>query len=217
MKVCGIGTLITLDGDTLKNTLLVRSQRSISSTFSNESVRDIMVNDSDKLIVEDCCWFAPGYRYAVFETMKVSQAMMPYASVLQTAYYNAIDDQANLPYDEENVVIRKMLGKNESTEKSISKQTIDTGSVLHINDNICCAILCRGNELRLTIDYEADNEERFSLSLYNLSGMQIFSKDLGCKRKGLYNDNFSVGNLSRGVYVLAVFVNGKKYSKEISL
>lgn len=32
-KVCGQGTLITLDGDTLKNTLLVHSQRTISSSI----------------------------------------------------------------------------------------------------------------------------------------------------------------------------------------
>lgn len=34
-KVCGKGTLVTLDGDSLQNTLLVHSQRTISSTFSS--------------------------------------------------------------------------------------------------------------------------------------------------------------------------------------
>lgn len=68
-KVCGKGTLVTLDGDSLRNTLLVHCQRTISSTFSSlqeqlsrygaldsvpslspDSMSEIIKNDSDKLI-----------------------------------------------------------------------------------------------------------------------------------------------------------------------
>lgn len=56
-------------------------------------------------------WFAPGYRYAVLETVKIYQALPPNAPILQTAFYNATDDQANLLDDEENAAIRKAILK----------------------------------------------------------------------------------------------------------
>lgn len=236
-KICGKGTLVTLDGDTLPNTLLLHSLRTISSTFSSlqeqlsrygtldsipslspDSMSEIVKNDSDKLIMDTYSWFAPGYRYAVLETVKIYQALPPNAPILQTAFYNAIDDQANLLDDEENAAIRKAILKNDSPYLYASERMGQAGtSIIYLNDNIRARISRNGSGMRLSIDYKAESNDKFSVSLYNLSGMQLFAKDMGNKKKGFYNDNFVINSISKGVYVLTVFVNGTPYSKEISL
>lgn len=237
IKICGKGTLVTLDGDTLSNTLLLHSLRTISSTFSSlqeqlsrygtldsipslspDSMSEIVKNDSDKLIMDTYSWFAPGYRYAVLETVKIYQALPPNAPILQTAFYNAIDDQANLLDDEENAAIRKAILKNDSPYLYASERMGQAGtSIIYLNDNIRARISRNGSGMRLSIDYKAESNDKFSVSLYNLSGMQLFAKDMGNKKKGFYNDNFVINSISKGVYVLTVFVNGTPYSKEISL
>lgn len=236
-KICGKGTLVTLDGDTLPNTLLLHSLRTISSTFSSlqeqlsrygtldsipslspDSMSEIVKNDSDKLIMDTYSWFAPGYRYAVLETVKIYQALPPNAPILQTAFYNAIDDQANLLDDEENTAIRKAILKNDSPYLYASERIGQAGtSIIYLNDNIRARISRNGSGMRLSIDYKAESNDKFSVSLYNLSGMQLFAKDMRNKKKGFYNDNFVINSISKGVYVLTVFVNGTPYSKEISL
>lgn len=236
-KVCGKGTLVTLDGDSLQNTLLVHSQRTISSTFSSlqkqlsqygtldsipslspDSIPEIVKNDSDKLIMDTYSWFAPGYRYAVLETVKIYQALPPNAPILQTAFYNAIDDQANLFDDEENAAIRRAILKNDSPYLYASERMGQAGtSIICLNDKIRASISRNASGMRLSIDYKAERNDKFSVSLYNLSGMQLFAKDMGNKKKGFYNDNFIINSFSKGVHVLTVFVNGTPYSKEISL
>lgn len=236
-KVCGKGTLVTLDGDTLPNTLLLHSQRTISSTFSSlqeqlsrygtldsipslspDSMPETVKNDSDKLIMDTYSWFAPGYRYAILETVKIYQALPPNAPILQTAFYNAKDDQANLPDDEENATIRKAILKNDSPYLYASERMGQAGtSIICLNDKIRASISRNASGMRLSIDYKAESNDKFSVSLYNLSGMQLFGKDMGNKKKGFYNDNFVINSISKGVYVLTVFVNGTPYSKEISL
>lgn len=236
-KICGKGTLVTLDGDTLPNTLLLHSLRTISSTFSSlqeqlsrygtldsipslspDSMSEIVKNDSDKLIMDTYSWFAPGYRYAVLETVKIYQALPPNAPILQTAFYNAIDDQANLLDDEENTAIRKAILKNDSPYLYASERIGQAGtSIIYLNDNIRARISRNGSGMRLSIDYKAESNDKFSVSLYNLSGMQLFAKDMRNKKKEFYNDNFVINSISKGVYVLTVFVNGTPYSKEISL
>lgn len=236
-KVCGKGTLVTLDGDTIPNTLLLHSQRTISSTFSSlqeqlsrygtldsipslspDSMPEIVKNDSDKLIMDTYSWFAPGYRYAVLETVKIYQALPPNAPILQTAFYNAIDDQANLFDDEENAAIRRAILKNDSPYLYASERMGQAGtSIICLNDKIRASISRNASGMRLSIDYKAESNDKFSVSLYNLSGMQLFGKDMGNKKKGFYNDYFVINSISKGVYVLTVFVNGTPYSKEISL
>lgn len=236
-KICGKGTLVTLDGDTLPNTLLLHSLRTISSTFSSlqeqlsrygtldsipslspDSMSEIVKNDSDKLIMDTYSWFAPGYRYAVLETVKIYQALPPNAPILQTAFYNAIDDQANLLDDEENTAIRKAILKNDSPYLYASERIGQAGtSIIYLNDNIRARISRNGSGMRLSIDYKAESNDKFSVSLYNLSGMQLFAKDMRNKKKEFYNDNFVINSISKGVYVLTVFVNRTPYSKEISL
>lgn len=90
-------------------------------------------------------------------------------------------------------------------------------SIICLNDKIRASISRNASGMRLSIDYKAESNDKFSVSLYNLSGMQLFSKDMGNKKKGFYNDNFVINSISKGVYVLTVFVNGTPYSKEISL
>ena len=233
-NVCGQGSLVTIDGDTLRNTLLVHTRRLICSSFSDaqellstfgsldsvpplssEDIVENMQHDSDAVALDDYRWFAPGYRYAILETIRCSKIISLEAPIFQTAYYYAIDDQANLLDDEENIAIREKLGKDRQTEM-LAQQSNEIVSRFIVGDKIDFVTKASSNCLDINMDYRTEGSDRYSVALFNLSGIQLYRNDLGIQRKGFHTAHFAIGNLSKGVYVLTVFVNGKPYSKELS-
>ena len=235
-KVCGQGTLITLDGDTLKNTLLIHSQRTISSSITNlqemmnryhsldsipclslGGVSDEIEKDSDQLTMDTYSWFAPGYRYAVFETINVHRSLLPQVSILQTAFYNAISDQANLLDDEENQAVREYIERERMGEIHKVQVRNSNKKYISINDKVGFAISKSSSGAKLSIDLCAEENDKFVLSVYNISGMQLYTQDLGKKRRGLYNEQIDIDDLPNGVYVFTIYINGVPFSKELSI
>ena len=234
-RVCGKGTLVTLDCDTLKNTLLVHSRRLISSTFSvlqdalgqyqtldsapvvvAKDVENYVEKDSDAIVLDDYCWFAPGYRYAVFETVRATRLNNSQTPIFQTAFYHAIDDQANLPSDDVNISIREGLAKRALMHQSRLLAN-EASSKIVIDDKVCYTIATSGEELLVNIDYRSDEKDKYSVALYNLSGMRVYSKELGLQKRGLCCEQLVISHLSKEVYILTVFINGVPYAKEISV
>lgn len=234
-KVSAKGTLVTLDGDSLQNTLLVHSRRWVSSMFSDlqemlikyqsldsvqtlsdKEIIDCLEKDSDVIVLDNYRWFAPGYRYAVFETLSAAQARNIHIPLFQTAFYNAIDDQANLPEDEVNFAIRKLMVTENALLSSLNSMNAANSKVA-INDKLSCIFSRTADDLVLDMDYRSDGNDKYSVALYNLSGMQLYRKDLGVEKRGFHNVQLTIRNLSKGVYVLTAFINGKPYSKEVSI
>ena len=230
--VCGKGTFITLDGDTLQNALLVHSRRTIASSFSpsqelldicdptpslsNKDLEKRMEQDSCAVVLDDYKWYAPGYRYAIFETIKVTSKNAPYAPIMQTAYYYAIDDQENLPEDEANKAIRDSFARNNTSTAWTTNYESKNNSYSLADGKVSLIVSKNADGLKVSIDYKAADDDSFSVSIYDLNGVQLFNKDLGTKKKGLNNDLITVSNLSKSVYILTFFINGAPYSVEIT-
>lgn len=232
--VCGKGTLITLDGDTLQNTLLVHSHRTIASSFSpsqelldicdtlhllsNKDLEERMEQDSSAVVLDDYKWYAPGYRYAVFETINVTSKNAPYAPIMQTAFYYAVDDQENLPEDDVNIAIRDSIALSRtSISRASDCESKNSSSYLLADGKASLIVSKNGDGINVSIDYKATDDDSFSFTIYNLNGMQIYNKDLGTKKKGLYNDSMTVSNLSKGVYILTLHINGFPYSVKTTI
>lgn len=234
-RVCGKGTLVTLDSDTLRNTLLIHSWRLISSAFSDlqnvlgqyqtldkvpalsdKYIKEYAEKDSDAIILDDYRWFSPGYRYAVFETIRAARLNNLQTPIFQTAFYHSIDDQANLPNDEVNISIREGLAKRVSMQKSRSLAN-EASSKIVIDDKVSYMIATSEGELTVNIGCRSDGKNKCSVALYNLSGMRVYCKELGLQKRGFRSEQLVIGHLSKGVYVLTVFINGVPYAKEISI
>ena len=90
-KIIGKGTLLTIDRDTLPNTLLIHNQRLVSSLFNGkekelqkygvlDSIPKLSYNKVDSLMKSDTTlvrndvyrWYAPGYRYPILRLETIS-------------------------------------------------------------------------------------------------------------------------------------------------
>lgn len=236
VKVCGKGTLITLDGDTLPNTLLVHSYRTIASAFtpsqdtiencdisnhismlSSKEYDEKIEQDSNAIILDDYKWYAPGYRYAVFETIKAASKQAPLTPIMQTAFYYSIDDQENLPEDEANKAIRDSFARSNTSTARTTDYESRNNSYSLADGKVNLSISKNSNGIKISIDYRAENDDRLGFAIYDLNGVQLFKKDLGTKKKGLYNDLITVSNLFKGVYILTFYINGTPYSVKITI
>lgn len=136
---------------------------------------------------------------------------------MQTAFYYAIDDQENLPEDEANKAIRdSFVGSNTSTARTSDDESKSNSYIL-ADGKVNLSVSKNSNGIKISIDYRAENDDRLGFAIYDLNGVQLFKKDLGSKKKGLYNDSITVSNLSKGVYILTFYINGTPYSVKITI
>ena len=128
VKADAAGTLVTPDGDTLRQVMRVHTLRTTGArllpvstepgmralidslpAFTADSARVCLALDKQRqcAVTEDICQFyAPGCRYPVFETRRT---VTPGGNVTEEAYYFPPEQQAMLPYDAENEQIRNSL------------------------------------------------------------------------------------------------------------
>ena len=126
------GTLVTPDGDTIRNVLRSHYSRigtthiaadfshsfsSIrdSSMFSSDSIRHWLATDSVIHHIDRWQWYAQGYRYPVVqaETYKIYYYGTPVDSVKRYYYYRAVDQQ----YDLEDDFANEQIRYNDSSRK----------------------------------------------------------------------------------------------------
>lgn len=110
--VCGVGKLVTLDSDTLDNTILIKNTRLVSYEEisknmlrkkygklgnvpipNNQKIEDRIKNDSSLVKFEKISWYSPGYRYAVLEINKASLTTPKGHKLFEYALYYAPEDQ----------------------------------------------------------------------------------------------------------------------------
>lgn len=144
------GKMITPDGDSLRNVLLLREIRSSSlniapdfrnsfkmtndsSLLTHNYIDNCIQNDSIINISEHYYWYAQGYRYPIIETRKVKSFYYGIAiDSISEAYYTSANDQIyELSYDVYNDSIRKLEADcsfNNIFENSTNNTTYSTKS-----------------------------------------------------------------------------------------
>ena len=136
---------------------------------------------------------------------------------MQTAFYYAIDDQENLPEDEANKAIRDSFARSNTSTARTTDYESRNNSYSLADGKVNLSVSKNSNGIKISIDYKAEKDDRLEFAIYDLNGVQLFNKDLGTKKKGLYNDSITVSNLSKGVYILTFYINGTPYSVKITI
>lgn len=136
---------------------------------------------------------------------------------MQTAFYYAIDDQENLPEDEANKAIRDSFARSNTSTARTTDYESRNNSYSLADGKVNLSVSKNSNGIKISIDYKAEKDDRLEFAIYDLNGVQLFNKDLGTKKKGLYNDLITVSNLSKGVYILTFYINGTPYSVKITI
>jgi hypothetical protein len=67
----------------------------------------------------------------------------------------------------------------------------------------------------MSIDYSLKNTATLQLSLSNVSGSLVAKWDKGLTTAGEHKENFSIGNLAKGVYLLTINCGKNSFTKEV--
>lgn len=181
------GMLITPENDTLKNVLRVHRLR-------NYTEIDV---DSARMRLETYSWYALGYRYPVFETVK--SWVIKGDSTMEhfgTSFYFPIKNLAELAEDPTNEAIRN----NEANANNVLLR---------------CTTWPNPVENDLTVNYELSQDARVSFRLCDVSGRPWVSLPEKVLSAGNQQELIPMSGLPGGDYALYVTVDG--YVKRVKV
>ena len=223
-KVVEQGSMILPEGDTLRNVLLVHTERiegeqyhpdfhhDSLSVYTTDSVMTCLRTDSVLAITHIDRWYAPGFRYPVLERRQEyieerteNSAEDPAEEPSDIALYNAPYTQQELE-DEYNAALRDMLASNSSgTNGGISATHANDSNNGSPIDNVNVSV--SGKTVSISFDMTADTTVKALVC--NVLGV-VYRQESQTGHAGEhYEMQVYCGGLSAGNYVLHLQVNGK--------
>lgn len=228
--VDGKGSLRVPSGKVVRNVTRVHLSKTISQKYQNNVkslkalrllVDSIAPYNADSIVrhlAMDSClvetnvyrWYAQGYRYPVYETME--SHVKGNKSYFTLAKYCSPESQ-ELLNDFENEKIRLALSK-EQGEKSSELRTSSFRKQLP-DGSICEYTLSIGATGQVGFDLFCNKKVKASVGIYTVDGMVIGQHELG-DFDAHQSCCLSLGANIRGVYVLALTVNGEVFSEKFT-
>ena len=222
VKADACGVLLLPQGDTLRNVLRIRHVKNISeqmvpypfiqpgdTVYSPDSIEAHLSGDTLHMQVETYRWYAPGWRYPVFETVsnrfilhgqpkEYSRSSFYYKPVDQ--YYGLDSDPENqMARDEEQARLREAREKTQQNEppEGKSREIIDYEVTLSDDNNV------------LNVEYCLNEDAEVSFLLFDMQGRQWSSRQSGRQPPGFYRTTFSLSGLPPGEYTLRIVAGGQ--------
>lgn len=231
--VIGEGMLVTSDNDSLPYTKLVHTVRNLSIMMDNkDSLLDVYGTEDEipalgkafmdsmfqaddaKLQLDIYRWYAPGYRYAILETMQ-GTAQNVDAPVFSTAFYCAPDNQANLYGDEENERIRESI--ENGTFKPYGGCEHDSGQNTEQPDIAITHLKATQNGNSINYEFNIDGQVPVKAGIYTQTGLIVKLADLGMQSKGFHQGRLTLDHVNCGLYVFSVFYGDKVESQTVAI
>jgi len=178
IKADGLGTLITPSNDTLKNVMRIKRTRTYTEVgVENSSMR-----------METHLWYAPGYRYPIFETTK-SFAIIngEEKEDLTIAFYYPPAWMETLE-DPENEAIR--------TQHQQGNELLSA-----------CLVVPNPTDMEFSVHFELSAAANVAIKLYNPLGLPISSLPQCTLPEGQHIIQYSAAGLSTGNYLLYIQAN----------
>ena len=220
------GTLVTPDGDTLRQVMRVHTLRTTGArmlpvstepgmralidslpAFTADSARVCLALDKQRqcAVTEDICQFyAPGCRYPVFETRRT---VTPGGGVKEEAYYFPPEEQTMLPYDAVNEQIRHSLLAAEERQRRGDGQDSGGGTDTPPSPLSRCDVTVNGSIVTVTFDLTEDASVTGLVS--TVSGIVLRQSSQHNDAGTGYQMRIDCGGLRAGQYVLYMNVNGQ--------
>lgn len=227
------GVLILPEGDTLRKVLRICTHRqihqrmtpkdvipdslytsSIPFALDCDSIEYLLASDSIHLKTETWRWYADGYRYPVFETMKstIYKFGNAYEHFTTSFVYLPDEQYYDLPYDIDNQERRDLIADehHEREWKDAGENTRDRRS-----DQIIDYSYGIGSEGDLYITYELKQPGEVYLSLFDLQGRQLTTIQRANQPVGNYKETISMNGYPKGEYILRITVGEKVYGEKV--
>uniref|UniRef100_A0AB33IVX0 T9SS type A sorting domain-containing protein n=1 Tax=Prevotella sp. GTC17253 TaxID=3236793 RepID=A0AB33IVX0_9BACT len=217
-RIDGRGILVLPTGDTLRHVLrLHRTKRFFHDFFSQkdsvirsyDSIKthyeDIMrarLSTDSLILYEDVYqWYAPGYRYPVYESIlardgKTNQESPSYAIAFfypPSAHMYLTDDQAN-----------RLLIREKATGKTRSLYGAEQNELLDFGKNI--QLLRNGNKLSLS--YFLNGNHAVSFGIYDIKGYVYQYNERTYAQAGIYHEDMNIAELKPGIYIVKITLDG---------
>ncbi|MDR1121950.1 MAG: T9SS type A sorting domain-containing protein [Dysgonamonadaceae bacterium] len=178
------GTLITPGNDTLRNVLRVKRTRE----YDNIGIEGATMR------LETYNWYAPGYRYPIFEVIRSFSMLEGEESEdFSTAFYFPIIAIESLAEDTANEAIREQAQQ-------------DRGILLY------CQTHPNPVETDCHISFELSTQASVSIRLCNILGLPISSIRQEILPAGLHERSISMNGLQQGNYLL--YIQADNYVKK---
>lgn len=227
------GMLILPGGDTLQKVLRTYThkrihQRMTPQIIMPESLREnivpfvlnrdsidyLLTNDSIRLETEIWRWYADGYRYPVFETVKstVYKFGNAHEHFATSFVYLPEEQYYDLPYDTDNQEKRD-LTDNENWEREWKNKVNDKGSIK--GDETFSYHFQLDDSGYLHIGYELRQAGGVVLILFDLQGRQLSTIHLANQAIGYYEEAISMSRYSQGEYLLRISAGDKMYGEKL--
>ncbi len=194
------GMLILPEGDTLRNVLRLHTVK-----HQYEKI-DSMDNNGDIVTSDTYRWYAAGYRYPIFETVRTAKGQSSNAKdAYTTAYYCSPSGQVSLDLDDDNISLRERLSQVGSVDGGKSGDNVGFKyNISNVSDGT-----------KVNFDYYLSRESTVEYGLYTAGGITIYHHIHGTEGAGEYNCSIDMDSCQRGIYVFHIDVNGKKYIERI--
>lgn len=187
----------------------------IPFTLNRDSIEYLLANDSIYLEMKTWRWYANGYRYPVFETVKNTVFKFNIAHEHFTTSFVYLPDEQyyELSYDTDNQERRDIVDRE---QKEYKWKNTDKNGKNDKDDKDFNYNFKINHDGDLRIDYELkQTDKEVTFILFDLQGRQLSKKHHTNQFIGHYNEIISMDRYFQGEYLLRIIVGEKVYREKL--
>ncbi len=199
------GMIILPSGDTLEHVIRTKAVQIINEITKTKKPQ------SFQMVSETYKWYAKGYRYPVFESVKTyHQEDSLQSKAFKTSFFFPPQEHLYLDDDKENLsVLDSLWNIKHPLEQETRSSEIETARNFSYN------FYPNPVESQLTIEYYLENSTSVNVSLFSMDGKQLKNITVGKKEKGLHTEYMDFSTLAKGTYILRIEANNQAVSEKI--
>lgn len=229
------GMIILPGKDTLKHVLRIKMTKLICETISpmidvsgnknnpsyrilpDDSIVYAMKQNERTVIIETYQWYAAGYRYPIFETIrtgKLSDSLN--TEYFSTAFFYPPSKHTYLKNDTANLELQnKKWANTDIEEKNKKGENRNHDQSSKFVSDFLYNIYPNPVDTELTFEYYISDYADVFYGLYNIVGQQLTCNTIKASPCGVYLNHIDMDNYPKGEYILQIRVNEKIFSEKI--
>ena len=181
-----------------------------------DSVNRYLADDSAHFQIDTWRWYAEGYRYPVFESIHsaICKSGKKSTHFSTSFYYPPKEQYYGLSGDPENQERRDRREMDHHPEAfpAADSEKKDSG---HEDEDEFIRYVCISDGQEVSLSYTLKTDSDVGIELYDIQGRRYSAVQKACQSAGSYREQFPLGKLSAGEYLLRIAIGNKTYGEKI--
>lgn len=181
-----------------------------------DSVNRYLADDSTHFQIDTWRWYAEGYRYPVFESIHsaICKSGKKSTHFSTSFYYPPKEQYYGLSGDPENQERRDRREMDHHPEAfpAADSEKKDSG---HEYEDEFIRYVCISDGQEVSLSYTLKTDSDVGIELYDIQGRRYSAVQKACQSAGSYREQFPLGKLSAGEYLLRIAIGNKTYGEKI--